>query len=285
MKTVYLHIGYGKTGTSSVQTFLSKNRTKLAELGLLYPETGLVFDAHHGLAIFQEPEMSAGIQGLYKNLIREIEESPANRVIISSEQFCFIRPPYLEKVKYFFKNHEVRIIFYIRKQSQLIESAFLQWQKEGRNYGKNLEDFYNTNKAGFDFMQRIQPWIDAFGSKNIIVRVYDRRLIGDDTCSDILRILGIENSLPAENTNENLSLLPEFSKLLSIIDGKISHSDQRQAIINELLELTIKFKPLSKSKLTSPSLEAQIAEYYKNSNSELTLKLLQPKESEIFLES
>jgi hypothetical protein len=34
-----LHIGSGKTGTSSIQGFLHRNRDRLATLGYLYPRT------------------------------------------------------------------------------------------------------------------------------------------------------------------------------------------------------------------------------------------------------
>jgi len=47
MKTVYLHIGLHKTGTSTIQFFLANNREKLAELGYLYPFKQV---AHHNLA-------------------------------------------------------------------------------------------------------------------------------------------------------------------------------------------------------------------------------------------
>ena len=40
-KTIYLHIGTSKTGTTSIQYFLWKNKTLLEERGILYP---FIFD-------------------------------------------------------------------------------------------------------------------------------------------------------------------------------------------------------------------------------------------------
>lgn len=37
-RRVYLHIGQGKTGTSTIQQFLVRNRRELASHGYLYPE-------------------------------------------------------------------------------------------------------------------------------------------------------------------------------------------------------------------------------------------------------
>src|SRR5438045_23824 len=40
MKTVcFLHIGTEKTGTTSIQNFLSKNRSRLEQQGILYPRS------------------------------------------------------------------------------------------------------------------------------------------------------------------------------------------------------------------------------------------------------
>ena len=36
---VVLHIGSGKTGTSSIQAFLHQNHAQLASLGTLYPQS------------------------------------------------------------------------------------------------------------------------------------------------------------------------------------------------------------------------------------------------------
>ncbi len=37
-KNLYLHIGHGKTGSSSLQTFLALNKDNLKEYGIFYPE-------------------------------------------------------------------------------------------------------------------------------------------------------------------------------------------------------------------------------------------------------
>ena len=44
-KTIYLHIGGRKTGTTAIQLFLSSNRAQLKKKGYLYP--GYPRHAHH----------------------------------------------------------------------------------------------------------------------------------------------------------------------------------------------------------------------------------------------
>ena len=52
---IVLHIGSGKTGTTSIQRFLAQNRARLAELGLLYPQTP-GRSRHYRLSLFIQPD-------------------------------------------------------------------------------------------------------------------------------------------------------------------------------------------------------------------------------------
>lgn len=285
MKTVYLHIGFGKTGTSSVQLFSFNNREKLIELGLLYPTTGLSPYAHHDLAPYQTIEMPGEIGALYKILVEEIARSHVNRVLISSENFCFLEKSHVVKIKEFLSVYHVKIIFYVRNQVKLIESTFLQWQREGWQYENSIERFYNEHKASFDFSLRIQPWIEEFGIDSIIVRVYDSRTIGGDTCLDVMKILGVELGREIENSNtrENPSLIPELSTLISIIDKSEMTRDARKEIVNELLTLSGALKSSSTHKLIGEELRKEIDEYYEISNRAFSLQLLKQEEAAVFL--
>lgn len=84
MKTIYLHIGIGKTGTSAIQQGLYNNRKKLYEAGFYFPVTGLAENnvGHHRLADFQADEPSRAVLQLYDELKKEIIGSCCNNVII-----------------------------------------------------------------------------------------------------------------------------------------------------------------------------------------------------------
>lgn len=283
MKSLYLHIGFGKTGTSSIQSFLSKSKSKLLEFGVLYPSAGLFCDAHHGLADFESERMSAGIELVYCELLKEIEESQAEKIVISSEQFCFVKPGYIERVKELFSGYNVYVVFYVRRQVQLIESTYLQWQKQGRMFEGGIKEFYNAYSHGFDFMLRIQPWADNFGLDNVIVRAYGGQLVGRNTCLDIARVLGIDELLPENSVNENPSLLSDFSKLLNIIDKAADLKGGRQEIVEELLLLTEKFRPFSRFKLIDEALQSEIENFYRVSNYNLAMKFLAAEDAGFFL--
>ena len=251
-----------------------------------YPTTGLTPYAHHGLALFESIEMPESIQNLYLTLLKEIAESSCDRVLISSEQFCFLNKPYVTKLRALLEGFQVKIIFYVRPQSRLIESTFLEWQKAGMSYKGKIDDFYKNEKRGFDFSLRLQSWIDEFGSDSITVRVYDKKIIGENTCLDMMNILELElnSSIKEANVRSNPSLLAEFSTVLGLIDKGEITKELRKEIVNELLSLSEKFRGASTSVLISSQLQIEIESFYKDSNHSVALQYINDADSEIFLE-
>lgn len=249
--------------------------------------TGLTPYAHHGLALFQLPEMPDGVQNLYADLLEEIHNSPCSKVLLSSEQFCFLKKAYVEKIKDIFADFQVEIIFYVRAQTKLIESTFLEWQKADLDYRGNIDNFYNKVKRGFDFSLRLQSWIEAFGSDSVIIRVYDKKVIGDDTCLDVMQVLGLvlNEKFSAVNIRSNISLLPEFSKILALVDKTEVPKDQRKLIVHELLQLSKLFKRSSTNSLVSQELKAEIVKHYAASNDQISRQFLSENDRKVFLEN
>lgn len=285
MKTIYIHIGFGKTGTSSVQEFFFGNREEFAKQDLQYPMTGLTPYAHHGLALFQLPEMPKGVQNLYAELLEEMLNSPCSKILLSSEQFCFLKKAYVAKMKDILADFQVKIIFYVRAQTKLIESTFLEWQKADLDYRGNVDNFYKEAKRGFDFLLRLQPWIEEFGSDSIIVRVYDKKVIGEDTCLDVMQVLGLElnEKISEKNIRSNISLLNEFSKILALVDKTEVPKDQRRLIVHELLQLSKLFKRSSTNSLISEELKSEIVKHYTPSNELLSQQFLSENDRKVFL--
>jgi hypothetical protein len=122
-RKIFLHIGFGKTGTTSIQKTLLENRYALLNKGVLYPSTGIVDGAHRGLFPLNHNELDVGI---FSELISEIEKSESEKVVLSSENMSFLNESYVEKISGCFENFDVRVIFYVRNQVSLIESSFLQ---------------------------------------------------------------------------------------------------------------------------------------------------------------
>ena len=123
-RTMYIHIGPHKTGTSSIQSFLSLNKSLLEKQNYLYPKSGLIFDGHHHLAkdVLEDadtPPLFGGLDDLQKEILGSNQD-----VIISSEDFDEIRTTHqLNKIKDKFEDDfDFKIIMFFRNQFELLLS-------------------------------------------------------------------------------------------------------------------------------------------------------------------
>lgn len=231
-KTLYLHIGTNKAGSSAIQEFLVKHAPNLEQLGYLYPNTGRISNAHYqisgSLKIGVNPPKNGeklSRQKAYRRLSAEVRDSNCPNVIISSEYFILCRNP--DKVKNFFRDYEPVIVVYLRRHDEWLESLYNQGVKTSPldpKWGRTIEAFidYVLNKKHqeFDFLKLLQPWAKTFGTQRIVVRPLEtRQLAGGHVCSDFLDVINLTGSasfeLPTHKTN--VSLDNDTVRLLDII--------------------------------------------------------------------
>ncbi len=81
---LYLHGGLPRTGTTSFQAVLFRQRRRLAEVGILYPESWRGgWDAHHGFVALLEP--GAAENGEVEEFHHLLRSDPEKAVLISTE--------------------------------------------------------------------------------------------------------------------------------------------------------------------------------------------------------
>ncbi|MEG6509456.1 hypothetical protein V6C03_10790 [Methyloligella sp. 2.7D] len=207
-KQLYLHIGLGKTGTTSLQTFFWANRKPLAKYGILYPTTGAVAGAHHLLS----PHIPPFLKDVWdfvptSKWAPELAQAANMPVLLSSELTSSAKPDVVarfgeELLPYF----DTKVIIYLRRQDHLIVAGYSQQIKAGTQK-MDIGGAFARLFGQFDFKARLMPWIEAFGAENLILRPYERRqLIGGDIRKDFLSgILGIDDlsGFQTSTTNEN----------------------------------------------------------------------------------
>ncbi len=209
MPTIFIHIGYNKTGTTAIQHFLSQNRNLLSMQGILYPEKCFIKKneiAHHTLArtlLFEankkQPdyinidECIKDTEEVWGSLLDEINESSCTRVVISSEGFSRLRktPALIQRIKDYLPEFEIKIICYIRRQDEMFESAYNQLIKAQRarvSVSKRLGTFIKN----IDYYNEIKAWAGIFGKENLIIRIYSANTLKDGIIPDFLGIFGID---------------------------------------------------------------------------------------------
>ena len=136
MTTAYIHIGTHKTGSTSIQYFLFKNRQKLSEQGFLYPLSGIpkknLFGQHHLSAAFLEHLQLNTYNpnaGGWEEVISEANAVPDKNIVISSENFCLPRfdIEQIYKIREYLSHYTVKIVIYLRRQDKYLISQYRQF--------------------------------------------------------------------------------------------------------------------------------------------------------------
>ena len=199
-RTLILHIGANKTGSSAIQHFLRLNAALLKSAGIavapgdLTPEgsvTGQHVPAIEALRKDLETgktEMSARLRALTQEL------PPDAKLLISAENLS--NPGGAHQL---FADaaqaYDLRILLYIRRQDDLLLSSWQQWA------GKVGDDFWawmlqSVGVRG-DWRVVLMQWEQIVPRDKIAVRIYDRaRLSGGDVVTDFAEWLGIGHVLP-----------------------------------------------------------------------------------------
>ncbi len=199
LKSLYLHVGTHKTGSTSIQSFMDDNRAELARRGLLYPRVGLENGAHHRLAWATGTGAHAADEALledaFASIEREAERANCGRILVSSEEFESTHDLHL--LAPLRDRFDVRIVIYLRKQDHLLESTYNQ---HVRQYDKRFDGSiyqlalkYNFHNH-FNYRRLVERWEAQFGRDNILVRPYGTAHVQRDVRQDVLSLIGIDGA-------------------------------------------------------------------------------------------
>ena len=215
MKTLYLHMGTQKTGTSSLQYFCSLNRAVLQGLGFEYPMVPVAYsyasihrNGHFliGTLYDEQGERDAQreTQARETGFATVADAFRSYDNVVLSDESLFDRSVHepemhwdelLEHVQEW--GCEVKAIVYLRRQDQFALSRYNQKVKMGDSRGGKLEwsrwveSLPGLELDYFAVLERISGYI---GKQNVIVRVYDRAQLerdGGNLYADFLGCLGL----------------------------------------------------------------------------------------------
>lgn len=137
-KKLFLHIGTHKTGTTALQHFLSVNKQRLQECGVLIPVSGCIgpYSGHHNIAWEMNGDHRfQGNYGTLDDLCAEISGSDCHTVVVSSEDFEYLysRPEALVEIKHRLNDVgcQVEVIVIFREVGEYIISLYGELLKHG----------------------------------------------------------------------------------------------------------------------------------------------------------
>jgi len=236
MKTLYLHIGYYKTATTSIQKTIYSSRDTLKELDYLYPKCWSDNHTISACSAFRDTKKpihkfhikkNRTVEQVHyinhnnkENIMKEVNESTCNNIIISGEGIIDLDQEELEDLKTFIQTElnisKIIVVVSVRDVVSQATSGLQERAKSGNN---------NMKAKGKDiFVEKIARAIDIYGKENLKVYKFE------DACQNEFGPVGHfceQIGIPKESieklniVKQNESISNKAVDLLQFINKKI----------------------------------------------------------------
>lgn len=207
MHKLYLHIGTEKTGSTSIQRFLTKNASLLlSKHGILWPQDPKVFrnNGHFPIAgSFLDPKdcdflpqkaITTPLDAIAA-LKTECDNRDPRISIISAEHFSSrFNDSNISELARLLADFDVTVLVYVRRQDKMALSYFSTGVRYGRREWFSQTEV-NPSNSIYNIRALLDAWSRYFGKDKIEVRIFEKsKLIGGDVLVDLLSLLGVENN-------------------------------------------------------------------------------------------
>ncbi|MBD1389813.1 hypothetical protein IC617_10275 [Neiella sp. HB171785] len=200
-KSVVIHVGPPKTGSSAVQKWFCTNVDWLKKQGIYYPEHWLDengISCGHARLLFDIPNKNELVfnDDKYRALLKEFYASGCHTLFLSSEAY------YLQLGVLANKIPNASFLGYIRNPLELIESNYNQMiKRQGR-----LGQFVVPQKLRAEHLEMFLGFAEEFGRERLLLRFVDKSsYVGGTIVSDVASLLGFNATITEEVINTSYS--------------------------------------------------------------------------------
>jgi hypothetical protein len=206
-RTLWLHCGSYKAGSSRIQNLAWSMREELPTAGILYPRTGLAtghpeVGVRHSPLVYLHGQDPAAWRSLVDDLVSEIEGSTATRVLMSSEAWS--RPRHrsalvelLAVLRGAGVVDEVHAVLYLRQRFEYARSLYREYTRRHSNV-RPLAEYVEAKRRALDHLEAIRTVREAVAPGDVQVIPYDGI---PDTGAHFFGLLALE--VPPESAREN----------------------------------------------------------------------------------
>jgi hypothetical protein len=239
LERLILHIGPPKTGTTSIQKFLSAAQADLLADGILYPANGRLqagiayrmwrrgqFGTRSGPSIEHHLlpwSLTESVQGVnaaacWMSVLEEIQTVNPRIAMVSAEDFAWLPETRIFQARELLADLPVHVVIYFRNQLHWKLSQYNQEVKVGvyrHSFRRFLQEGAPYNYLSFELL--VKRYANVFGQDNVKIKPLDKIVSKFGLERDLIDTLGISYEkyakyIPAKQFNISL---PE--KALNII--------------------------------------------------------------------
>jgi len=246
---VVLHIGSGKTGTSTIQRMLRRNPEALRAAGFHYPRTpGRARHTQLGLFVRPDDELVCHpdwLTGEYgepaafrsdfrKRLDREIARSGAGGVVFSDEGLFSAGDRTIGRMRRLTRRlgGRARLVVYLRRQDDHLISRYQQVVKMGEV--TPLATWMQQDWVGtYDYHLRLKSWQELEPDAFVVRRFERERMVNGSLVSDFLDAadIALDEAGLTHADARNESLGAEAIELLRILNlYRVKHEGERPGL-------------------------------------------------------
>lgn len=233
MRTVYLHIGMHKTGSTSIQKNFrgfDNGSIKFAELGFenhSIPFHTAFSGEHHSFPEWKLQNLSLEeVEEKKIECFRLIENSlktDSNKdLIFSGEDISLISASGISQIEKLLRDYTDRVVVlaYIRDPLSFSASLLQEDIKAGIN---------SRIPASPNYRFRFEKFVKIFGSENVHFRIFDpKRFENRDVVLDFADFLNV--APPNSRSVENASFSTEATRIIYILNNIISNTDEEKKL-------------------------------------------------------
>lgn len=232
MKSIVVHAGLPKTGTSAVQAFFHANTEKLAKAGIFYPQHTIdrngISAGNAGSLMERSGHLFVASPDEIARTLEQFEASGCHTLLLSSEAFLPELPGIAELLP-----PQARFVLYVRDPLAFLESDYNQRVKRlghvepfvaaPEAYGGWLGHQHLYNALGSEAVRSrlvLRPYLpELFVGGNLLTDLLDTAAIDTAELGDLsLRQVNLSYSLHALEIKRALNVLPLGPQLQERLD-------------------------------------------------------------------
>jgi hypothetical protein len=306
MKKAYLHIGVERSGTTTIQSFMAKNRDVFRHDGFLYP-LAPGEENHVGLTILtaDNPNHLSGLLPLVglgaganvseysKQMLLEFEDearkSGCHTLVLSNEHLSSrlrtAKPITTLRDTLLGIAEVVEVIVYLRRQDEVVLSEYSMRVKAGYAEPFALK---RTHLIKYNYAALLDRWAAVFGREHISIRLFEREAFeGGDLIADFLHVIHYPGSaslsrVPPQNVSLDVTCLEYLRRLNRHLPARVDSraNKARGTIVANLTALSTGEKP----RISSEEAD-EILNQYEESNRDVAVRYLNRQNGQLFATS